>query len=414
MLKKIIIGLLLITVIGGAVFALTDNQNNATVVTATATATPTAIAQQPSNGNGNGNAGQGNGNADNAQSGQALAEGTQPVQNSVNNVGDAWSGKGTLVEVTTVGMTLALSDGSQVYVELGPQDYWQAQGLTLNAGDSVSVEGFFNGTDYHARTVSANGTTIAVRDENGQPLWSGGNNASAGANGGQGEVQIPADQWVTVEGSITALTNNGLVIRTTDAQTLTVSFGRADFWQSQSVSFATGDDISMLGFWQGDQFSVGQVTKTSTGERILLRDPNGRPLWAGPGRGQGNGTNGTSGQSSSTTNQTNASGSGKLANASSNQGKGNQANANSQGKGNSNAGNGNGNASQGNGNGGQGNGNQGNGNQGNGNGGNSNSNGKGNGNGSRGNGNSNGNRGNGNGQQQYNQLQATPTPASAY
>ncbi len=389
MLNKIIIGLLLITVIGGAVFALADNQNAAAVA---ATATPTAITNQQGNGNGNGGSGQAN-----AQSTPA-AQGTQQVQASVNNVGEAWSGKGTILELSTVGMTLTLEDGSEVYVELGPQDFWQAQGLTLNAGDAVAVEGFFNGTDYHARAVTANGTTIAVRDENGQPLWSGGNNASAGTNGGQGEVQIPADQWVTVEGTVTALTNNGLVVRTTDAQTLTVSFGRTDFWQSQSVTFATGDEISMLGFWQGDQFSAGQVTKTATDERILLRDPNGRPLWAGPGRGQGNNPNGTSGQSSSTSNQSTANSgqsNSKLLNTSSNQryasvaqgGSGAGQQGNSNGKGNGNAGQGNSNAGQGNGNAGQGN-----------------------GNGNAGRGNSNGNRGNGNGQQQYN----TPTPTPAY
>ncbi len=365
MLKKMIIGLLIVTVVGGAVFALTDNQNPVSL----ATAAPTAVTNQQGNGNGQA----GNGNVQSAQAAQAAQATQQPVQASISSVGDPWSGSGTIRELTTVGMNLTLDDGSEVYVELGPQDYWQAQGLTLNVGDTVAVEGFFNGSDYHARSVSANGATLAVRDENGQPLWSGGSNASAGSNGGQGEVQIPADQWVTIDGTVTALTNNGLIVRTTDAQTLTVSFGRADFWQSQAVTFATGDAISMLGFWQGDQFSAGQVTKTATSERILLRDPNGRPLWAG--RGQGNGGSGTSGQSSSTSNQTNASG--KLATVSS-QGNGNGG----QGNGNSN---GNGNGSQGNGNGGQGNGNG-------------------------GRGNSNGNRGNGNrGQQKY----ATPTAQAA-
>ncbi|MBE2271736.1 MAG: hypothetical protein IAE80_26120, partial [Anaerolinea sp.] len=147
---------------------------------------------------------------------------------------------------------------------------------------------FFNGTDYHARAVTTSGgAVLTVRDEAGSPLWSGSN-----GSGGQGEVQIPADQWVTVEGMVTALTNNGLILQTTEGQPLTVSFGRADFWQQQTVTFAVGDAISMLGFWQGEQFSPGQVTKTATGERILLRDPNGRPLWAGPGRGQGNGNGG--------------------------------------------------------------------------------------------------------------------------
>ncbi|MCC6617341.1 MAG: hypothetical protein IT320_27960 [Anaerolineae bacterium] len=277
MLKKIIIAILVVTVVGGAAFAMLDRP--AVIAAETLTPAPTAQVTAP----------------EPTRAGVEVAPaGTaQPVQQqqSVNNVGQAWSATGTIAELTAVGMTLALNDGSTVYVELGSTDFWQSQPVPLNIGDVVTVDGFFNSTDYHARTVTnANGATLALRDENGQPLWSGGASNGNGANGGQGEVQVPADEWVTVEGTVTALTNNGLVVQTTDAQTLTVSFGRADFWQTQAVTFAAGDVISMMGFWQADQFQVGQVTKTTTGERILLRDPNGRPLWAGPGRGEGNGS----------------------------------------------------------------------------------------------------------------------------
>ncbi|MBL8133122.1 MAG: hypothetical protein JNL42_14775 [Anaerolineae bacterium] len=267
MLKKLIVGLLAITLVGGAAVALLDNQN-----TAIEAPQPTAARGQ---GGGQGNAAQQNT--------------PQPVQASTSSVGDPWSGVGTILELGTVGMTLALEDGQEIFVELGSPDYWQAQDITLNAGAVVTIDGFFNGTDYHARTVTtSDGAILALRNEQGQPLWAGGS-SSAGENGGQGQVQIPADQWVTVEGVVTALTNNGLVLQTSDGGALTVSFGRADFWQGQAVTFATDDAVALLGFWQGDQFSVGQATRTATGERILLRDPNGRPLWAGPGRGQGNG-----------------------------------------------------------------------------------------------------------------------------
>ena len=263
MFRKIVVGLLVFTVIGGMASALLDRAN----VVSSETLAPTLTHQR------------GNGQSNNGQ----------PVQESVSNVGEIWSGGGTILDLTTVGMTLALEDGSEVYVELGSPEYWQAQGVTLNAGAAVTVDGFFNGTDYHARTVTTSeGAVLALRDEAGQPLWSGGN--GTGENGGLGQVQIPADQWVTVEGTVTALTNSGLVLQTSDAQTLTISFGRADFWQTQAVTFAVGDAVSALGFWQGEQFSAGQVSKTVTGERILLRDPNGRPLWAGPGRGQGQAT----------------------------------------------------------------------------------------------------------------------------
>ncbi len=271
MLKKLIVGLLLITVIGGAAAALLSQPSAVTPDTALVTTT---------------HAPQGGQNGQGGQPGVTR----EPVNAAVSSVGEVWSGSGTILELTTVGMTLGLTDGSEIYVELGPESYWGAQGVTLLAGAAVTVDGFFNGTNYHARAVTTSGgTVLTVRDENGQPLWAGGNSSGTGSNGGQGEVQIPADQWVTVEGTVTALTNNGLILQTSDGTALTVSFGRADFWTEQAVTFAVSDAVALLGFWQGEQFSPGQVTKTATGERILLRDPNGRPLWAGPGRGQGNG-----------------------------------------------------------------------------------------------------------------------------
>ncbi|MBK9121576.1 MAG: hypothetical protein IPM16_00445 [Chloroflexi bacterium] len=273
MVKKLVVGVLLVTVIGGVAAAILGQPAAASVdLTATAAAhTPQARGNQASN-NQTGGSG-------------------EPVKAAASTVGDVWSASGTIAELSTLGMTLTLTDGSDVFVELGPADYWQSQSVTLLAGASVTVDGFFNGTDYHARAVTTStGAVLALRDENGAPLWAGGNGSADGS--GQGEVQIPADQWVTIEGTVTALTNNGLILQTTDGQTLSVSFGRADFWQQQAVTFAAGDPISMLGFWQGEQFSAGQVTRTATGERIMLRDPNGRPLWAGPGRGQGNGGGG--------------------------------------------------------------------------------------------------------------------------
>ncbi|MEZ4667422.1 MAG: hypothetical protein R3E39_05825 [Anaerolineae bacterium] len=267
MFKKIVVGLLLLTIVGSTALAFLERQN-----TLVATTEPQTSVHGQSNGRTNGD---------------------QTVQVSANDVGDMWSSSGMITDLNSVGMTLTLNNGDEIYIELGPSEFWQSQDVNLNMGASVSVDGFFNGTDYHARTVTtAEGKILALRNEAGQPLWSGGNNN--GGNGGQVEVQIPADQWVTVDGTVTALSNNGLIMQATDGQSLVISFGRADFWQTQDIMFAVNDQISILGFWQNDQFSAGQVTKIATGERILLRDPNGRPLWAGPGRTQkgGNGNGG--------------------------------------------------------------------------------------------------------------------------
>lgn len=264
MLKQIVVGALVLSVGVAIGIALLDNS-----AASQAIATPSVINALPVD----------------AQQ----AENT-PAVNAQSSVGDAWSTTGTIQELTSVGMSVLLADDSLIFVELGSPEYWQAQGVALNVGDEVQVDGFFNGTDYHAREViNPMGAILALRDETGQPLWSGSNRNAQGENGGQGQAQVPADQWVTLEGMVSAMTNNGVLLQTDDGQTLNISFGRADFWQSQAVSFQTGDAIRLQGFWQGTQFQVGQVTKVATDERILLRDPNGRPLWAGPGRGQGNG-----------------------------------------------------------------------------------------------------------------------------
>ncbi len=302
MLQKIIVGALVITIIGAAGIALLDARSQA-ALNAEAAA-DTAIPEQASVtvsmpdptpvpfARGGGGYGQGAG------------DGSGPVQQqqSLANVGQPWSASGVIATLDAVGLTLNLPDGSSVYVELGPTAFWQGQGVELKAGDSVAIEGFFNGDNYHARLVtSASGAQIALRTEAGQPLWSGGQSNGQNGQGGAGvgQVEVAPEDWVTVEGTVATVNRNGLTLQTQDGQLLTLQFGRSDFWQGQAVAFTVGDAVSALGFWQGNQFQAAQVTRTATGERILLRDPNGRPLWGGPGRnGNGNagGAQGGNGQ----------------------------------------------------------------------------------------------------------------------
>lgn len=305
MWKKIIVAVLVVTVAAATVMAVIEVQGNAAA--AAATATQEAAAAQtatPTNGAGNGNAGQGKQQGQNAGDGAAVQ---QELNQSANNVGEPWSATATIVELGDVGMTVTLDDSSQVYVELGPSFYWQEQG-SLAVGDAITIDGFYNGDQYHAASITqADGTVLALRSETGQPLWSGGaansggtSHGSQGAGGTGQEVQIAPEDWVTMTATVATVNRNGLTIETAEGEVMVLSFGRADFWQSQAVQFAAGDAIEVQGFWQDGQFQTGQVTKTATGERLLLRDPNGRPLWGGPGRNGGQGGNGGQGQGHAT------------------------------------------------------------------------------------------------------------------
>lgn len=309
MLQKLVIGVLILTVVGAAGVGVYDalrapaaedlpitetldtETNSEPVVTAetaaqnvdTAQDTPVAevVAVDSSD--------PGTQTHSQNQVGQTDAVGSGPVQENaaVDMVGEAWSASGTILSFDTAGFTLALDDGSEVYVELGPAMYWQAQPVTLTEGDVVSVNGFNNGEQIHAGTVTtASGEQMALRSAEGAPLWSGGaqGNGAGEAGGGTEGAQVAADEWLTISGTVTGLQGAKVIMTTTDGEVLEMSMGQPRFSEEQGVTFALGDAIDVVGFWEGEQFQPGEIKKVATGERLMLRDPNGRPLWAGPGR----------------------------------------------------------------------------------------------------------------------------------
>ena len=85
-----------------------------------------------------------------------------------------------------------------------------------------------------------------------------------------------------------------MTMSTVDGEIIAFQTGQPGFFAEQGVTIQVGDEIVVLGFYEGDQFMAGEITQVSTGLRVMLRDPNGRPLWAGPGNGStgGNGTQG--------------------------------------------------------------------------------------------------------------------------
>ncbi len=296
MLKKILIGLLSTTVVGsvGAAVAYQAAQPDVAEVPQVEVVAAEEIAMQAGNPQG----GYGSG-----PQGQGQAGVQQQVVAAQETIGIPWTGMGIIESFDDFGFTLALDSGLAIYVELGPPAFWQAQGITLAAGQSVTVEGFTSDGMYHAAVVTfADSSQLVVRDlETGQPLWSGGatngsGNGNAAANGLQDgshtpQPQASVDEWVTLEGTITAINRSNITMTLADGTSLTFQAGQPSFFTSQGVTLQVGDAISVLGFYQNDQFMAGEIVQTATGLRVMLRDPNGRPLWAGPG-GSGSGGNG--------------------------------------------------------------------------------------------------------------------------
>jgi hypothetical protein len=105
------------------------------------------------------------------------------------------------------------------------------------------------------------------------------------------DPQAQVDEWVILEGTLMSFQGGTMTMATASGDLATFQTGQPRFLAGQGVTFQVGDQVSVLGFYEDGQFMAGEITQTSTGLRVMLRDPNGRPLWAGPGSGNGDGNN---------------------------------------------------------------------------------------------------------------------------
>jgi hypothetical protein len=283
MLKKIILSVLLVTVITAAGIALVYN-----IITRepdSASAAPDSVANDVEN-----------------VVGQPDGLGGEPLMVAQGTEGDPWQESGTITEIDDYGFQFALQDGETVYIELGPPAYWQNQGVELKVDQTATVSGSINeGVIHSSQVILADGQILDTRSEAGQPLWSGGVTNGNGQSGNNRdgdrvpESQAQVEEWVTIEGTLMSFQGGNMTMKTSEGELLSFQTGQPRFFAQQNVTFHVGDEIIVVGFFDSDQFTAGGITQVSTGLRVMLRDPNGRPLWAGPG-GNGNSNRGSQGR----------------------------------------------------------------------------------------------------------------------
>lgn len=220
----------------------------------------------------------------------------EPVTAAERFVGENWQETGTISEIDDFGFQFALQNGEIVYIELGPADNWKNQGVDLQIGQTLTVKGTIDeGVIHAAQVILVDGQILQLRTEAGQPLWSGGAQNSQGKNAGTNngehspEPQAQVDEWFTFEGTVESILRGNMTIRTSEGELINFNTGQPRFFANQNVTFQAGDEVIITGFYENDQFMAGDITQVATGLRVMLRDPNGRPLWAGPGNGKGNG-----------------------------------------------------------------------------------------------------------------------------
>jgi uncharacterized protein YdeI (BOF family) len=233
---------------------------------------------------------------------------------------------GTVLSTDQQNLTVDTAEQGQLSLDLGRPGFASEQGIVFNPGDQVTITGFDENGMFQAGQVDneTTGESLLLRDPNGRPLWAGRGQGQGGGQGqaqggsqaqtqghgrgGQGQGQrgqlqgqggqgqqsgLPqaADRdWVTLTGEIVSSTDQNLTVETTEMGQLVVQLGPPGFASEQNVAFTTGDLLTLIGFsGENNTFQAGQIINDTTGQTLMLRDPNGRPLWAGRGQGGGSG-----------------------------------------------------------------------------------------------------------------------------
>lgn len=90
-------------------------------------------------------------------------------------------------------------------------------------------------------------------------------------------------QWIHLSGEIIQADESGMIV-VVEEEILVDITGRA--WRFvQEIGYAPdfGDQVNLTGFYESSEFKPESIEDPISGELYLLRDPSGRPLWAGGG-----------------------------------------------------------------------------------------------------------------------------------
>jgi hypothetical protein len=206
------------------------------------------------------------------------------------------------------GQVTRLSDGATVALrDAYGRPAWSGAGQRQNAAVATTGEAVGQGAGQQAvggrgaggqgaGGQGAGGQGAAGQGVAGQA--SAGVDGSAQAYGGEGNLDAPGDglgtgqaqvdEWLTLAGTVTVANDDELIVQIDDGGGEVLLEGRAlRFLQDEGFQVQVNQRLSLTGFYEDGDFEVGAVKNLTTLQSMMVRDENGRPLWAGRGRRSG-------------------------------------------------------------------------------------------------------------------------------
>jgi hypothetical protein len=159
---------------------------------------------------------------------------------------------------------------------------------TSGAGYGVSGGGRGMGSEYGP---AGGGRGAVSHDESGSSDRGEGANYGPGGQGrGNGRgIWSDADRtdthrWETLQGSVVTVNEDALLVQTDDGAQIAVEGRSWQFAQEKEFWVQLNDEVTVLGFYEGEEFRASRIDDITSGQSVLLRNGDGRPMWAGRGR----------------------------------------------------------------------------------------------------------------------------------
>lgn len=145
------------------------------------------------------------------------------------------------------------------------------------------------------RTQAKANREIGFQQERISGVAQGGGQGRAAGNGNQswdnsnaeayGEGQAQISEIVELTGQVTSVDSTLLVVSTASGEAVEIANRAWLFAQEQGFSPQAGDTLVLTGFYETDgRLEVSHIEDLTSGSSLVLRDENGRPMWAGRGR----------------------------------------------------------------------------------------------------------------------------------
>ena len=161
-----------------------------------------------------------------------------------------------------------LGQGSKADCE---DDCGERAPLAQGQGGQEGAQGFQGGAG-QGRQGGEPGT-LGLRDGAGQGQ---GNGLASAAGAAREDVA-----WETVTGRV-LVAEGDMVLETAEGE-FEVGLGQAWYRDEAGLILEVGDEVTVTGFYEDDEFKAGTVENLTRDQTVVLRDESGRPMWSGRG-----------------------------------------------------------------------------------------------------------------------------------